>query len=226
ATTLLHMLFAKTGHFFRYEAYLVALGIFVIAIAARDYWPQKLSISFNQSLMIKCIAVVLLIYLIILPLRHRGLGSLMATPQATSNIYQQQYQMGLFLKEFYQGEAVAANDIGAINYLADINCLDLVGLGSLEVARAKRSGCYNTDKIYHLAKEKKIKIAIVYDPFSREEWIKVGQWTIPNNVVCAGDTVSFYAVEPEEESKLIENLRSFSSRLPADVKESGKYTSE
>lgn len=240
-TTLLHMLFARTGWFFRYEAYLVALGIFVIAIGILEYLPKNLSITFDKRVMSKdvkevaisllvLVAVVSLVFLVIYPLAERGLTSLIRIPQATTNTYEQQYQMGSFLKQFYHEESIAANDIGAINYLADIKCLDLWGLGSLEVARSKMDGNYDTQEIYYLAKRKKIKIAIVYDHWFEEcggipsQWIKVGEWKITNNVVCGGDTVSFYAVDPEGERKLIENLRIFSSHLPKDVKERGRYS--
>jgi hypothetical protein len=55
------------------------------------------------------------------------------------------------------------------------------------------------------------------------EWAMIGQWRIPHNVVCASDTVSFYAVQPAAEAALRENLTSFSSRLPADVVQRGSY---
>jgi len=42
----------------------------------------------------------------------------------------------------------------------------------------------------------------------------VGQLKISRNVVCASDTVSFYAVDPAEKDNLIENLKIFSYRLP------------
>lgn len=90
-TTLLHMLFASTGWFFRYEAYLVALGIFVIAIGMREYLPEKLSIEFDKSLIPKYVAIALLILLVISPLAERGLISLIRVPQATTNIYEQHY---------------------------------------------------------------------------------------------------------------------------------------
>jgi 4-amino-4-deoxy-L-arabinose transferase-like glycosyltransferase len=230
ATTILHMQFADTGWFYRYEAYLVALGIFVIAIGMHEYLPEKFSFKIHRSLIPKYIAIALLIFLVIFPLADRGLWSLVKTPQATTNIYEQQYQMGLFLKEFYQDEVVAANDIGAINYLADIKCIDLWGLANLEVANLKREGNYNTTQIYELAKQKNVKIAIVYDHWFEgyggipSKWIKVGEWKISNNVVCGGETVSFYAVDPPEADNLIKNLSAFSSSLPKNVVQSGEYT--
>jgi hypothetical protein len=43
-------------------------------------------------------------------------------------------------------------------------------------------------------------------------------------VICGGDTVSIYAVDLLEADRLIENLRVFSSYLPVEVMQIGKYT--
>jgi hypothetical protein len=222
STALFHILFAGLGWFYRYEAYLMALGIFVIALGICEYLPEKASINFNKALLPKYIATGILILFINLPLAIMGFGGLIFTPQAAMNIYGQQYQMGLFLKKFYQGKAVAANDIGAISYLADIDCLDLWGLENLEVAKLKMKRNYKTQQIYNLTKKKKVKIAIVYnDWFESNEiggippqWVKVGQLKISRNIVYASSTVSFYAVDPAEKDNLIENLKIFSYRLP------------
>ena len=230
STTLLHLFFARAGGLPRYDAYLVALGIFVIAPGMLEYLPQKGSIVFHKTFIAKYAAIALLTFFIVLPFAARGILYSMITPQATTNIYEQQYQMGLFLNKFFQGESVAANDIGAVNYLAEIKCLDLWGLGSSEVAKLMIHGGYNTQEIYDLAKQKQVKIAIVYDRWFKEygglpsAWIKVGEWKISNNVICGGDTVSFYAVDTSEADNLNNDLRTFSSYLPKDVLQSGHYT--
>lgn len=229
AATFLHMLFANTGWFFRYEAYLVAVGIFVIAVAVRPYLPQRISISLNSGLLLRYGAICVLAFLLVCPLALRGLDSARMVPRATTNIYQQQYQMGLFIREFYQGQTVALNDIGAVNYLADVRCLDLTGLGSQEVAQRKLSGHYDTYQIYCLAKQEGVKVAVVYDHWFAgygglpSQWHRVGQWEISNNVVCGGDIVSWYVVDPQEESKLILALSNFRYQLPAGVGQSGYY---
>jgi hypothetical protein len=238
--TLLHMQFALTGWFFRYEAYLVGLGIFVIGISLHEYLPEKFPLKINKSLIPKYVGLAFLILLVIFPFVQRGVVSLKNTPQATTNIYEQQYQMGLFLKKFYQDKYVAANDIGYINYLANIECIDLAGLANLEVAKLIRERRYDTQQIYDLTKKKNVQIAMVYEhafkeygggPFNwinvgrlPQQWIKVGEWKISNNVICGDDTVSFYAVDPSEADNLINNLRVFSSLLPKDVVQSGVYT--
>ena len=229
ATTLLHTFFARFGWFFRYEAYLVALGIVVVTINLKEYFLTRSSIHFDKSSLLKKVAIILVIIVIVFPLAQRGLNSLMITPQATNNIYDQQYQMGLFLKQYYFGENVAANDIGAVSYFGGVRLLDLEGLGSLEVAKTKINGIYNTKKINDLARQKEIKIALVYDRWYQKygglpsNWIKVGEWKIQNNVVTGGDTVSFYATSFEEENKLINNLAIFSSDMPKDIIQTGKY---
>ena len=87
--------------------------------------------------------------------------------------------MGLFLAHFYQGQTIAANDIGAIDYLADIRLLDLWGLGSIQVAELRLQKHYNTDKIYILAKDTAASIALVYENWYEEfgglpaQWLRV-----------------------------------------------------
>ncbi len=133
------------------------------------------------------------------------------------------------MKKYYHGERVGANDIGAINYLAEIDCLDLWGLANKEVAQMKLQGNYDNRKIYELGKARRVKIAILYDEwFARygiggvpAEWVKVGEWKIQNNIVCGSDFVSFYAVQPEEKEKLAENLKEFAGKLLHDVEQSG-----
>ncbi|MCX6779261.1 MAG: hypothetical protein NTU97_03450 [Candidatus Magasanikbacteria bacterium] len=86
ATTILHMLFAQSGWFFRYEAYLVALGIFVLAIGLSEYLPKKLLFVLEIKLIPKYIATAFLILLLFLALNVRGVVSLVEIPRATTNI--------------------------------------------------------------------------------------------------------------------------------------------
>jgi len=234
AIAALHLQFAKADWSMlsdaRYDGYLMCVGFLALSVSLLKYVPEKFAL--NRRALPQYFASALFILLLLSPFVLRGALSLATTPRATTNIYEQQYQMGLFLREFYQGQSVAANDIGAINYLADIHCLDLWGLASMEVAVAKRNQQYDTRRIYELAKAKNVKIAIVYDQWYTtsgglpSEWGNVGQWTITNNEIADGDTVSFYAVDPAERDNLIANLRQFSLRLPSTVIQRGAYMNE
>lgn len=210
---------------FRYDSFIVAVGIFVLAITLREYIPQKPSLYFDKKRIPRYLAIIVLITIIIPSFGVRAY-TMVDVPQATNNIYEQQYQMGLFLKEYYTNESVAINDIGAVNYLADIKCLDLWALGNLESLKYYKAK-YTPDTLDSLTKEKNIKILIICETsFAKvipNGWVKVGEWKIKNNKVCADDVVSIYATNPEEEQKLIQNLKNYSTQLPPDVEQKGKY---
>src|SRR5262249_23223006 len=125
-----HLLLADFGWFFRYEAYLVAIGISVCAaaLAEEDLQLGRLLPSFEPRLW-----GGLLLLFALFPLLVRGADSLSKTVPATRDIYRQQEQMSRFLARYYPDAHVAANDIGAISYRNDFHLLDLYGLASLQV---------------------------------------------------------------------------------------------
>lgn len=215
---LLHLQFAKVGWFYRYESYLIALSFMGIAILLKTT-PSQIE---KQNLWNRIIAGFILI-LCIGPLAHRTVIAHVNTPQATHNIYQQQYQSGLFLKKYYNTAAIAANDIGAINFLASPRCLDLWGLGSRETMLLHMKNALTTQEIRKLTQARKVKIAIIYESWFHDkctlpkEWIKAGTFSIQNNVICGDETVTFFAVEPEEAPKLRANLREFSKELSKEI---------
>jgi len=229
STTGLHMQFARVRSFFRYEAYLVALGVVVLGIALNRTGLKVSALESRRNRILGLVIAALAMVLAASPLVGRAVLSLTMIRQAAANIYEQQYQMGLFLREFCQGRGVAVNDIAAVNFLADIRCLDLRGLADLRTAAARRSGSFNPRWLYELAKTEQIEIAIIYTKWYDEygglppQWEEVGCWTIKNNVVTGGATVSFYAVDPGARDALISSLRSFSSKLPKSVAQGGVY---
>ena len=151
-------------------------------------------------------------------------------PIAVTNIHDQQRQMGLFVQKFYSGKGVAANDIGEINYLADIQNLDLFGLGSREVVQAKQAGTFDQNFIANLVSKDDVAIIMIYKSWFPgqipPQWIEVGDWQIADNVVCGDDTVTFFVPDPAMEQEAVANLKEFANDLPVTVKQSGKYVSQ
>lgn len=226
-TISLHLEFADTGWFYRYEAYLVLLGVVVIAAAVGDIHPGKPAWRISRESLARYAAAALLFVLMARPLGLRAFRSLRDTPQATKNIFEQQYQMGLFIEKYYRGKPVAVNDIGAVAFLADTKLLDLVGLGSMAPARLRRRNRIDPEQADSLARQQGVVVIIVYTRwFSTEKWREVGQWRIANNVVCADNLVSICAVDSSASDGLVENLRAFAGELPADVKQLGEYTEQ
>jgi hypothetical protein len=230
-TALPHVEFVQVSPLFRYDAYLFALGTLFLASQVPIVMPDlPARTSFSTEQTPKYLAPGALALLLFFPLAVKGTRLLWFLPQCTTNIFEQQYQMGSFVRQYYQGSAVALNDVGAVNFLADIHCLDLWGLANRDVTRLKREHKYHTKDIAGLSREAGVRIAIVYDYWYGGavgglpgEWVRVGQWTIRNNVIVGGDTVSFYALEPSEVSHLIQCLQEFSPALPRDVIQRGSY---
>ncbi|HMD86594.1 MAG TPA: hypothetical protein VKO18_18055 [Terriglobia bacterium] len=221
-TGIAHLEFVGASSLYRYDAYWCVMVILFLGLQLPVVIPRGLSpLSLSTWTVTKNHACGALGLLLFFPLAVKGGRLLWFLPQCTTDVYEQQYQMGLFVRRYYQNSNVALNDIGAVNYLADIRCLDLMGLANAQVAAARRKHTYGVGDIERLSRQTGTRIAIIYDNWFigivPPEWIRVGRWTIPNNVNLGGDTVSFYAVDPGEAAHLSESLADFSSQLPAEV---------
>jgi len=220
----LHLSFADVGWFYRYEAYLMGIGLLALGLVvlerAREWRGAGLPARPGKSA-----AAIAAAALFLVAVGDRGVRAFLETPRAAANIYEQQIQMGLFLRDHYAGEAVALNDIGAANYLADITCVDLYGLANRDVLRAIREKTYDVNALARVVAEKRARIAVVYPHWLRipPSWTRVGEWQIRDNVVNGGDRIAFYAIEPGEREVLAAKLRRFAARLPARVRQGGLY---
>jgi hypothetical protein len=214
---LMHAAFASFGWFYRYEAYLIVLGMLQLGKMGLTYWQENGWTGIKKNIVWVGLSALLLFNL---PLR--GINSMRNSIRAIYNIYEQQYQMGLFMKQYYQQQTVAANDIGAISYYGNINTLDLWGLGNNDVAIARKKGYWNNDFIRKLVNDKQTKIAVIYDSwFDKDlpnQWFKVATWEMPYNYICGDIKVSFYGISEKEASILKTNLAAFAPELPKDVK--------
>lgn len=123
--SLLHLFFADVGWGYRYEAYLIAAAIATIGCAIPDITISRDSWAIGTSLVFAVVGSWML--------AQRTVGAEMTLPHMSTAVYSQQVQIARFLSRFEQGASVAANDVGAINYYANIDCLDLVGLGDRDV---------------------------------------------------------------------------------------------
>jgi len=215
---VVHILLSDVA-LYRYETYLLIAGILYagagIAPQVQDFWQTTVA---GRGVLL-CFAGVLL-----LPFAVRTTFFTLKYPAGARNIYEQQVQMGRFLRQYYPYASVAANDIGAITYFTHIRLLDMIGIGSTPIAEnAIAHGSIQVDVgvVRAQAAARKVQIALVYDNWVGDwvpsEWKRVGTWTIQDNFICAGETVSFYAVRPEEEAALRAHLAAFAPILPPGV---------
>lgn len=220
SSIVLHLQFASTGWFFRYEAYLVAVSLPVIGGLYFGFRETLLPRFLDRTEARYWIALLGCTVLLVWPLHRRAKESLERVVRASNHIYRQQYHMGEFLRKMYApGVRVACNDLGAVSYYADADILDLWGLGTIEVTRAKRMGKYDSNTIEHLLKQRRTEVVMVYSNWFDGNWpkslIPVAEWTATSNYF--GKTVTFYALSEEGAKDMGDRLRQYQGLLPDSV---------
>jgi hypothetical protein len=217
AGLLAHLSFANTDRSSRYEAYLVGCSmIFILFLIIRhggEIWHRWSGAAKWASGFIA--------FILYFPLVLRSGRAFTDIGQASINIFDQQYQMGAFFHKYYNNEGIALNDIGAVSYLTEGRKLDLIGLSSNEIAKARLSGNYTPQVVARAVNKDAVKVAVLFDfwfpPQFYAGWIPVGTWTIKNNIICLGPTVTFFAVDTSQRQDLKDNLQKYERLLPKGV---------
>jgi hypothetical protein len=214
---VLHLTVGSVGYFFRYDAYLAGLSIAALTLAlprlieSLGERPRRW-MALPAALGLLCIAV----------LAPRGFRATVLTVTASGNIHDQQIQMASFVRTYYDGAVIVANDIGAIDYFADIHVVDPAGLGDLTAARFLVRGNREdaAGALDRLARSRQASFAMVYRSWLDEyravpaSWRELGRWTIEDNFVCGDDVVTFFGIDERGDDTLLAALRSQSALLP------------
>jgi hypothetical protein len=214
--TILQLCFASTGWLYRYEAYLIFCTVVIAGVLVWKYGREVMRERGTGVWWMSGVALFALGF----PFLLRSAAGFSKTGTACVNVYQQQYQMGQFLHTYYDKDAFAANDIGAVSFFTDGPNIDLWGLGNIQVARSKKGGYWTPDFLDSLCRSEHVGAAVLYDKWFSDSllhrWTKVASWQIRNNVICGDDSVSFYAIGGDG-SGLKRNLQTYEARLPAGV---------
>jgi hypothetical protein len=206
-----HLAFGQYGWFYRYEVYIIALAalaLFYLVAHAK----ALLSVPRWTAAMLGTVGLI-------------GFGVLpyviaaLETPFAARSIYEQQYQMRFFAQQLYD-HPVAVNDLGLVAYKNSNFVLDLWGLGSERVRKAKLAGQYGPQEMAALADEYHICLAMVYDSwFPRgmpDSWEKVAILHTDSVTAADGD-VAFYKTPAADAENLRTALENFKRTLPRRV---------
>lgn len=216
--SILHFIFARYNHVYRYEAYLMAMGWLVIwKVICQSQWIKSTAdlVGFFRS---KYPQPLIGLIFLFSPL-YRSLDSFSVGTRAMVNIFEQQVQSARFIHQFYNTASVGAIDVGAIAYYSDCKLLDIWGLGSMEMAMLKIKGRYLAGPVDHLCRKKKMEMAVVYKKkLGHPSWVKIASWVMLNNAVCSADTIDFIAINPDDRIRLRQNLIKFDPSLPKTVK--------
>lgn len=143
--TILHLLFAKVGWVYRYEAYLVTIHL----IAVYHFLTENLKVSVFAKYGFLTIFIMIMV-----PISVRYIESLSNIPIMSKNIHDQQITMSKFLQKNYNNAPVVLNDIGACCYYTSIYLTDLVGIADRDIVNLRLNKQFRADKIDELTKKK------------------------------------------------------------------------
>ena len=203
-----HLAFGQYDWFHRYEVYIIALVTLALLYATAHLKPLLGVPEWTAAKL----GIVWLI----------GFGTApyiiaaVKTPAASRGIYDQQYQMSVFARQLYD-RPVAVNDLGLVAYKNPNFVLDLWGLGSEKVRKAKLAGQYGPKEMAVLAEDYHVGLIMIYDSWFPqgvpESWKKIAVLHT-TTVSGAGDEVTFYRTPAAESEKVAQALKNFESILP------------
>jgi len=201
--TVIHLQLAQLGWFYRYEGYIVVLGMVAAAPMLVPLHGRLRKLSPVVSL-----PIYVLLFFTTLPLLwrcQRGTGEIV---HAAANIHDQQVQMARVVKHLGKDARVAVNDLGAVSFFTEARVLDLWGLGDNGLARAKRERRYGAAVLKARMEEVGTEFVVYYPSWFGEPdnlpstLIPVETWVLGDNLICGSDTVLFCGTSPEAAAKL------------------------
>lgn len=211
AAIVAHLGFGQYNWFHRYEVYICALASVTLIWIVAQLLP-RLPVGNRRS---TAVIAGVTIGFVSLPY----LWAAWQTPIASRGIYEQQHQLGRFVREFFP-RPVAVNDLGLIAWQNPNFVLDLWGLGSEAVRKAKQSGTYGPAEIAALAEPRGVELAMIYDRWfpggMPADWTKVAVLHT-TAVTAAQSDVAFYRTARSDPRELARALDAFEAQLPPRV---------
>ena len=218
STAIIHSLFTILKY--RYENYVMTSVLLIFIPIISDFFKNsKLS---QKKFSVLNIGFLIGFFGIVAVSGYRFWFMHVPNLVGAKNIYEQQVEMSRFLAKNYRGEKIVANDIGAISYFSEVKLLDMVGLGSTDVAKMiVQNKHLNNDEfqkkyrdfLIHYISNNGYQVAVIYPKWfpvkTPASWIPIASWKIQERKTSAMDRVVFYALRPEEIKPLQQNLMKF-----------------
>jgi len=213
----LHQMLVKDSWLGRYHAYLMALGVLVLAISTSALCevvlPKRLRVG-----------VWLLGGMLVLLLLQGGMSRAAVwyrMPQVSWEIHAQMRQAARFAAEVEHGEAVVLNDVGCTLYFTDAPVLDIYGLTSWEVANLGGGAHMTSADIAALSQRRQAKMAVLYPEWFQSRlplsWVAVGEWETPSRCYAAETVVRVFATAEEHEEEVRARWNRLAVSLPQGV---------
>lgn len=211
AVTAHAFLASTTAPLGRYQSYLLVLLVALLPHVR----PRPLPRAWTMGL------VLLSALALYRPLRRQLLSA-----RAAHEIWLQQRTIARFLSEAEPTAGIVANDIGNLAFHRPGPLIDICGLGSSEIERARRTGKLTMSSVQALVERKHAGIVVVYEDWLGGEqpcatplppWHRIATWTIPGPRFVVGSRTVTFGAFPGHELAVEQALRRYEVQLPKEV---------
>jgi hypothetical protein len=208
--TIVFLVFGKFGG--RFATFVWASALLMIIQLYRDRLAQFVLEKRHWKTAVFAVLLLVVGNKYVMPTLGSFLGA--------NNIYEQQYQMYRFVKDYYKAP-VAVNDVGRVSYRNDGHyILDLFGVANKD-ALAHRLSRHGVEWMNELSSRYGVRFAMIFDPWFRRlppNWTPVGKLYLGKRRVSTwGEVVTFYALDPETDRDVRPIIASFVRTLPPGV---------
>lgn len=202
--TLIHTEFGRLGwRLYRYEAYLIALGI--VANAAGLSGLPLVTSGWRRRPLHQAARAGLLV-LILFPLLQRTLHASREVIAETRDLYRHKYQAGRFFSRYPVDGALLVSDLGIFAYDTDARIVDSGGLATRELIDMVSGPTYDDDLVLRVARQRGVTVAARDNPTGA--WQCVAEWGAHGDG-AEDELMPLYAVDAKTADKLERDLRAF-----------------
>jgi hypothetical protein len=195
---LLQLTLGQFGWFHRYEVYALIFLLMVCLSVVAEY--RSIRFAYVALALLLCASFYVI--------------STVRTPEASNQIYLQQYQMRRFVADFYK-ESYAVNDVGLVSFqrAPGAYVLDVFGLASVEAGSQQNK---TAEWLASIVERHGVDLAILYPDWFHipPSWKPVGQMCEADGRHLGGSCVVFYSTSPRKEAVIRSELTAFSGTLP------------
>ena len=208
AVTFTHLLLARVGWLYRYEAWLVGWGLLLLVEPAR------------QALRAPRLAGLALALPLLTPLLLRSVEAFRLYPVGARLHADTDVALARWVARDWPDATVAVHDLGAIAWYTDARIVDLVGIGSDEVLRLRRGDGLSDPALSALLRDQGVDLAITGRDLlaSRPEaFTELASVHAPFPAGPGRFETVLWAVDPTLQARFLDSLEDASVDWPARV---------
>ncbi|MEM7350219.1 MAG: hypothetical protein AAF657_05400 [Acidobacteriota bacterium] len=209
---VLHLAFGSSRGFARYEIYALASVVALLIYGLRRPLGELVATR-------GAVVSLLVVGAVLTPVLASYPAIAYRSPRAAHNIFQQHEQMHRFVTAYYR-QPVAVNDLGRVTFDNPNEVLDLWGLSSAEVRRARANRDPQWPGVF--VEQRGIELAMLYESWFTDRipptWRRIAVLRLHGKrVTPSSSEVSFYLTRPGPAEVVMAAMRRFRDDLPSDV---------